>query len=111
MNDPGEYRQELTVEKSTTTVTSGVTTDSWATADATNDPIRAKVEDLTGDELLQAQALSAHARVRVKMRYFAGLEPALYRFIFGSRILNIKHVNNVESRNVTMIVHCGEEPG
>ncbi len=108
--EPGELRHELTVEKNTPVRQDDGTVDpSWATADATNDPIRAKVEDLTGTEYVEAQALAAGAKVKVTMRYFSGLEPTLYRFSFGSRTLEILHVNNVESRNVLMIVLCGEK--
>jgi len=105
--DPGEFRHELTVEKNTPSrQDDGSVDESWAAQSP--DPIRAKVEDLTGTEYVEAQALAAGAKVKVTMRYFSGLEPTLYQFTFGSRTLNILHVNNVESRNVLMIVLCGE---
>jgi head-tail adaptor len=106
--EPGELRHELTVEKNTPARQDDGTVDpSWVAQSP--DPIRAKVEDLTGTEYVEAQALAAGAKVKVTMRYFSGLEPTLYRFSFGSRILEILHVNNVESRNVLMIVLCGEK--
>lgn len=106
--EPGELRHELTVLKNTPSRQDDGTVDpSWAAQSP--DPIRAKVEDLTGQEFVEAQALAAGARVKVTMRYFAGLEPTLYRFTFGSRTLEILYVNNVEARNVLMIVLCGEK--
>jgi head-tail adaptor len=106
--DPGELRHELTVEKNTNSrQDDGSVDESWAAQSP--DPIRAKVENLTGQEFVEAQALAAGAKVKVTMRYFSGVEPTLYRFTFGSRTLNILHVNDVESRNVMMVALCGEK--
>ena len=107
--DPGELRQELTVEKNTNArQDDGTVDESWAAQ--TPNPIRAKIEQLTGTEYVEAQALAAGAKLKVTMRYFAGLEPTLCQFkrYGGSTVLDILHVNNVEERNVMMIVLCGE---
>lgn len=111
--DPGELRQELTVEKDTITRNdAGTVTHAWAAQPP--DPVRAKIEELTGQEYVEAQALAAGAKLRVTMRFFSGLEPTLYRFkgvrYGASRTWNILHVNNVEQRDVMMIVLCGEDP-
>lgn len=108
--DPGELRQELTVEKNTPVPRAGGTTDpSWAAQ--TPNPIRAKIEQLSGAEYVEAQALAAGAKLRVTIRNFSGLGSVLYRFKrYGtSEVLNILHVNDMEERGVWMVVLCGED--
>ena len=107
--DPGQFRARLTVEKDTITRNDDATVShSWAAQ--TPNPIRAKIERLTGTEYVEAQALAAGATLRLKLRYFPGLEPVLYRFKrYGtSEVLSPLQVNDHEERGIYMIVFCGE---
>ncbi len=104
--DPGELKSVVTVEKNTITRQDDATWDSGWASDGTR---HVKIEPLSGQEMVEAQALHAEAKLRVTLRYYAGLEPSNYRFKIDSRILGIKSVQNIDEGNQWMQCICGEE--
>lgn len=110
----GEMLSRVTVEKSTPTVTSGVTKDEWVRQ--TPDNLPGRIRHLGGAELVEAQALSADAKLKVEMHRFPGLEPTRYRLQrYGNSgdkgALNIIAVNNHEEQGQMLVVTCGEDLG
>lgn len=83
------------------------TTDPWVTV-ATR---WADVRPLEGTEKFvatQSVQVSPEVFFRVTMRYYAGLTPQ-HRLLFGSRVLEIEAVLNVDERNHRMDLACREE--
>jgi SPP1 family predicted phage head-tail adaptor len=72
--------------------------------------VPAEVLDLGGTELWRAQQVHAEGTVQVQLWYFSGLTPA-YRFLFGTRVLNILHVcNDVANRQMQCVCRERLEP-
>lgn len=82
----------------------------WPTAetDANATVVWAEVNDLTGRELLLAQQASSEATVRVRTRYTAGITSADCRVVYGTRTLQIVHVNNHDGRGRELELLCKE---
>lgn len=91
-------------EKTTTDRPSGGHDDDWNEVDRR----RVNIRPLQGAELMEARQVVAQATHKVTMRYYAGLKSTTFRFVFGTRILDIKSVLNVEEANRVMIVTCEE---
>ena len=101
----GSLRQVIVLQTPPTgTGTRGERTGDWSNL-AT---VHAKVETLSGDELIQAHQLVANATHRITIRYQSGLTPE-HRAKFGSRYLYIRAVNNIEELNRIMVLTCEEE--
>lgn len=75
----------------------------------------AKVEPLSGKELWNAQQAGADVSVRVTMRPDGLVGPTAeveldskHRLLFGTRMLNIVYIRNVEERGERLEVYCTE---
>lgn len=109
----GQLRHRLRIEEITQVNTAGVPSDDWSEV-AT---VRGSVEDLTGRELMEAQAVNARVSTRVRIRYRAGLTPK-HRFLMlttddnsttvEGRTLNIVSVLDVDGRRRMLEVMCME---
>ena len=107
----GKLRHLIQLQAVTKTTNShGEEVRTWPTSvtddDATD--VWAEVKDLSGRELLIAQQASSEATVRVRTRYVAGVTPADYRILYGDRILQIVHDNNVDGRDRELELLCQE---
>lgn len=101
----GKLRHRLIVEaKETTLGTRGQRTGSWTTCDT----VWGEVVTLSGGERDQARQIYASATDTVRIRYRADLTTE-NRFKFGSRILNIGHIDNIDQRNIEIVMLCGED--
>jgi len=101
----GDLRQVVTLQSPPDGVGSrGERTGEWS-AVAT---IRAKVEALSGEEVIQANQLVAMATHRVTIRFRTNVTP-LQRLRFGTRYLNIGFVNNLQERNRWIELLCKED--
>lgn len=101
----GKLRHFVTVQaRSTTPDTYGEPPQSWSNLHA-NQP--ASVEPLSGRELINAQAVQSDVTHRVRMRYVSGIETK-HRIMFGSRVLDIRAVRNVDERNTELEMLCTE---
>jgi len=103
----GLLRHRVTVqEKSGTTRNSrGKLVPTWS---AKYDRIPASVETPTGREFEQIRQLVGTATDIVTIRYYADVTRE-HRIVFGSRVLTIGHINNVDNRDITLILTCTEE--
>jgi SPP1 family predicted phage head-tail adaptor len=80
----------------------GATVETWTDVAG----LHAEVLDLGGTELFRAQQVHAEGTVQVQPWYFPTLQPT-WRFLFGSRVLNILHVCN-DTANRQMQCICKE---
>ena len=66
------------------------------------------IESLSGEEVLRGVVPVAEATHRVKMRYRPDVNTA-HRLLFGTRILEINHVDNVKEANRELWLTCKEK--
>jgi SPP1 family predicted phage head-tail adaptor len=103
--ETGQLRQVLTIQEPPSgTGSRGERTGDWSDV-AT---VRARVETLSGDEIIQAHQLAGMCSHRVTIRYKSGLD-IRQRFKFGSRYLNFVFINNVEECNRLCLILCRED--
>lgn len=69
----------------------------------------ASVEPLRGRELFDAEQVQSEISHRVRVRYSGSVTPQ-NRLLFGSRVLEIQAVINVNERNREMQLMCKEMP-
>jgi len=95
----------VTVQSQATTLGDrGQKTAAWANQ---TPQARAKIETLSGREAENARQNYASATLKVTMRYWPGLTPK-HRLLFGSRVLEIGHVDDLEQRNEWHVLLCSE---
>lgn len=103
--DSREMRHKVTLQRaSSSTGTLGQSTRTWSNLADT----WAKIETLGGREAEQARKTFADAKMKITIRYYSGLTSE-DRVKFGSRVFPIGLVDNVEERNIKMILYCSEE--
>lgn len=103
----GPKRKRVTVQSQSITIDSyGQETKVW-TDSSTH---WAHVESLSGNFTENAGQQKDNLTHQVTMRWFAGLNPT-QRLLFGSKILNIFYINNVDERNREYVVRCQEIVG
>ena len=101
----GDLRQVLVLQSPPSGVGDrGERTGSWTDV-ATG---RAKVESLSGDEVIQANQMAGQVTHRVTMRFRTGLN-VKQRFKFGTRYLNVGYVNDIEERGRWVQCLCRED--
>jgi SPP1 family predicted phage head-tail adaptor len=102
--DIGKARHRLALQAVSTVADAlGGQSEMWAT-EAT---IWARVEPLSGRELVQAQQVASEATHRVTIRYRTGVTTAK-RFKLGTRTLNITSVINPGELGETLVLLCTE---
>ena len=67
------------------------------------------VETLAGRELELARQVVSNATLKVKMRYPGFAITTRHFLLFGTRTLNIGHINDVDQIGREFILTCGEE--
>lgn len=82
----------------------GQVTTSWATTDT----VWGSVETLNGKEAELARQVYPSATLRVTIRHSTKLT-VKKRFQFGTRNLNIGHIDNTDQRNIQQVCLCSEE--
>lgn len=101
----GELRHVVTVQaQASGTGSRGQKTGAW---ESQTPQARAKIETLSGREAENARQLYAQASLQVTIRYWPGLTPK-HRLLFGSRQLEIGHVDDLEQRNEWHVLLCSE---
>jgi SPP1 family predicted phage head-tail adaptor len=102
--NPGDLRYQITIQQKTTVQNSfGEGTDTWTTV-AT---VFAAVDPLRGQEYLEARRLQADIDVRFRIRYRAGLTPAM-RVLHDGRYFNIESVIHVKELRREIQLMCRE---
>lgn len=100
----GTLRHRVTLQRLVSAQgASGDLAQSWA--DVTT--VYAAVEPLSGREYWQAQQVAAETSIRVRIRYRQGVEPTM-RVLYGSRILEILGIVDLEERHVELQLMCRE---
>ncbi len=101
----GLLRHRIDIEtKTTTRGDRGLNTDTWSALHST---VPASVVTLSGRELELARQLVAEATDVVTIRYYSGIDTKA-RVKFGTRYLQIAHINNVDNRDIELQLTCTE---
>jgi SPP1 family predicted phage head-tail adaptor len=101
---PGSLRQRIELQSRTDTQdATGQAVPTWATY-AT---VWAAIEPLTGRELIAAKQAQSQDTVKVRCRYLTGILTT-HRVLFGTRILAINAVINLDERNRELNLMCTE---
>ena len=101
----GTLRQRVAVQaKTEERDASGGIVETWTTQHTR----WARVEPLRGKELFEAQAVDARLTTKVTMRAYAGLS-ATQRLVYGTRVLNIVSVMDLDERHITTVALCTED--
>lgn len=101
----GKLRHRVDVETFTSsTGDRGQEQGSWG---ALYSNVFASIETLNGREREQAQQLIAEADTKVVLRYHSGISTE-DRITFNNRIFNIGHINNIDQRNIELVLTCTE---
>jgi SPP1 family predicted phage head-tail adaptor len=90
--------------------TKGITQDAYGGAVVTwSDAatVWAAVEPLYGREFFGAQQIDSEITIRVRIRYRAGVVPAM-RVLYGSRVLDIRSVIDPKDRHEELQLMCSE---
>ena len=102
----GELRHRVRIQARASGVGSrGESTGDWADVAQR----WASIVTLSGDELERARQRMPEARLQVRIRYLAELTTR-HRLLFGSRVLQIGHVDDVDQLHVEQILTCSEVP-
>ena len=80
-----------------------------ALAWATTFRVTGSMKALKGYEMLRGQALTNKITHRVETWYDNRVTTA-HRLLYGSRVFNVRFIDNVNERNIKMIVHVEEVP-
>ncbi|MGD9538546.1 MAG: phage head closure protein [Alphaproteobacteria bacterium] len=104
---PGSLRERVRLEREVRTAdTGGGAQTSWAPLDHAP-TVWARVEPLTGQELVQAMRLQARLTHKVTMRWRDDVTAAM-RLVWGTRILNVRAVLNPDERRRYLELYCEE---
>ncbi len=104
MVQAGKLRQQVTIQQLVTAPDGlGGTTTTWQ-AFATR---WAAIEPLTGREYFDSQQTTSKVSTRIRLRYLAGVKPAM-RALYGARIYSIEAMINVEEKNRELQLLCTE---
>lgn len=100
----GELRHRIEIQTSTVTQDSvGQPVYSWSTV-AT---VWAAIRPMSGQELINAQAVHSQSTHRVIVRNYEGLNER-FRFVYGSRIFNIVATLDMLEKNKLIVCTCIE---
>ncbi len=102
--DIGRLYNPVTIQESTETQSaSGEPTQAWVK----KYDVWSSVQQMSGQELFQADQVTPGATHKVKMRHCEGITTKM-RVLFGTRELYIVSVNNVDERDTMLILICKE---
>lgn len=100
----GELKRRVTLQERLTTKTpAGGQVTTWSDV-AT---VFAKIDPRPGSEPLEAGAIRGVLSHVVRIRYRPGVTPAM-RLLYGTRVLNIASVVDVEEAHVVLDLYCSE---
>jgi len=102
----GKLRHRVTIQSKTTTRNErGINRETWS---ALHSSVPAEIVTLSGRELEQARQLVGTATTAVRIRFYANVTKEC-RIVFGSRVLTIGHIDNVDQRDIELVLTCSEE--
>ena len=100
----GQLRHSVAIQSATESRDSYDVDFAWATV-AT---VRASISPLSGTESIVADQEQATATHKVVMRYWSGLTTS-HRLLWGSRVLEIQSIVDVDERNRRIELLCKED--
>ena len=101
----GKLRRQVTIQQPAIGQNGvGEATQTWSTLAAN---VWAEITPLKGKETIQAGQVNAQADTMIRIRYLAGVAPAM-RVLYGTRNFEIQNVANLEERNREMELLCTE---
>jgi SPP1 family predicted phage head-tail adaptor len=102
----GALRHQVTIQSYTKSRDSyGGEVETWTDL---HTGVWASVEPLIGREYLAAKQVQAEVSHKVRMRYIAGLLPAM-RIVWGTRTFEIESILNVQERNRELVIMATED--
>lgn len=105
--DPARLRHRVTLQSRSQAANAlGEPVPSWS--DATPASVRAEVVPAGGVEVQRGGKVETQTSYTVTLRYWSEIT-AEKRFLWGSRVLQIDSVQNVDGRGVWMACQCREE--
>lgn len=105
--EAGKLNRRISIQRYSTTLDSGgIPVGTWMDVLGASS-VPASLEPLKGKEYFQAAAVSEQNTIPVTIRYRAGITSAL-RILYGTRILNIRSVVDIEERHVKLVLMCEE---
>lgn len=100
----GRLRHQITIQGTTETQNSyGEPVTAWTDFAS----VRAEITPISGREYFAAQEVRSDVTHRVRLRYLSGVTSQM-RIMFGSRIMDIESVINVNERNHELQLMCVE---
>ena len=101
----GQLRHRIIIQVATEVqaATTGEVTKTWATWQT----VWASIEPISGREYWQAQQTHAELTHKLRIRYLPSLT-VRHRVLFGTRVLEINAVQNLDERNIEMVLLCRE---
>jgi SPP1 family predicted phage head-tail adaptor len=103
--NPGDFRQSITIQSPSESQNAyGEEVITWQTFAQS----WAKITQLSGREQYYAQEVTPLATHQVKLRYLAGVTPAM-QIVWGSRTLQIIDVNDLDGRQIELALICQEK--
>ena len=100
----GDLRHSVQVQEKTNTRIEGTFSEVWSLKTQTY----AKIETLSGRELVEAQQVDGRATKKVTMRFTRTVVPE-NRIVRGCDIYNVVWVDKVEERNIKTIAYCTQD--
>lgn len=67
----------------------------------------ASIEQLSGTELVHAQQKKPNSTHQITTRYVANITSDM-RILFGDRTFNIEGIDNIDERNIELVILCRE---
>lgn len=99
----GEMRHRISLQDKTITKQEGIAKESWTTGAA----VWASIADISGKEFFQAAAVQSEVTTRIRIRFRAGITPAM-RVLYGSRVFAILSVIDKDERHREIELMCKE---
>ena len=103
----GKLRHRVTIEQLVTgspdRAGSGAQDTSWLTFRT----CWAAIEPLSGKEYFAADAVQSEIKVRIRIRYVAGVLPSM-RVLHGSTAYTIEAIINPQTRNIELLLMCSQ---
>lgn len=102
----GRLRHRITIQQQAVTGQNDYGEDIYEWTDVAI--VWAEVQPLTGREYWAAEQVNAETTHQVRLRYLSDIEPSM-RILFGSRVLVIESVFNVDERDRELVVTARED--
>lgn len=101
--EAGSLRRRVTIQQRVAAVQDSYGAEAVCWADVAT--VWAAVEPILGREFVEARQLTAELTTRIRIRYRAGITPAM-RVLHGSEVYEVVSVQHVRSENREIVLMC-----